>query len=147
METKLTAKQERFITEYLIDLNATGAYRRAGYIAKGNAAEVNASKLLRNAKVAKMIQIAMDARAQKVGITADYVLQTIQNTIERCSQAEQVKDPDGTVSGEYKFDSSAVLKGCELLGKHLKLFTDKTEITGKDGGPIEQNLSVEFINP
>jgi hypothetical protein len=25
----------------------------------------------------------------------------------------------------------------ELLGRHLKLFTDKTELTGKDGGPID----------
>jgi hypothetical protein len=40
-------------------------------------------------------------------------------------------------SGEYKFEHNGVLKGCELLGKHLKLFTEKTEITGKDGGPIE----------
>jgi len=30
-------------------------------------------------------------------------------------------------TGEWKFEHRGVLKGCELLGKHLKLFTDKVE--------------------
>lgn len=34
----------------------------------------------------------------------------------------------------------------ELLGKHLKLFTDKTEVTGKDGAPIEEKLTVTFVH-
>lgn len=133
----LTPKQKRFAEEYLIDLNATAAYKRAGYSANGTTAEVNASRLLGNAKVAQYVQSAMDKRSEDLGIDAKYVLTTIRNTIERCSQAEQVTEKDGTVSGEYRFDASAVLKGAELLGKHLKMFTDKTEHTGKDGGPME----------
>lgn len=35
----LTLKQQRFVEEMLVDLNATAAYRRAGYAARGNAAE------------------------------------------------------------------------------------------------------------
>lgn len=35
----------------------------------------------------------------------------------------------------------------ELLGKHLKLFTDKTELTGVDGGPIQENITVTFVRP
>jgi phage terminase small subunit len=127
----MNAKQKRFAEEYLIDLNATAAYKRAGYTAKGASSDVNASKLLRNPKVAAFIQSAMDKRSEDLGIDAKYVLQTIKNTIERCSQAEQIKGPDGTVSGEYKFDSTAVLKGAELLGKHLKMFTDKAEVEHK----------------
>ncbi len=46
----LTAKQKTFVNEYLVDLNATAAYKRAGYTVRGNAAEANASRLLRNAK-------------------------------------------------------------------------------------------------
>jgi len=130
---ELTAKQRRFADEYLIDLNATAAYKRAGYVGKGNTAEVCASQLLSNPKVAGYVQLAMDKRSDDLGIDARYVLQTIKDTIERCSQAAQVVGKDGEVSGEYKFDSAAVLKGAELLGKHLKMFTDKTELSGVVG--------------
>jgi phage terminase small subunit len=42
----LTCKQDEFVRHYLVDLNATAAYRRAGYGARGNSAEVNAARLL-----------------------------------------------------------------------------------------------------
>jgi phage terminase small subunit len=128
-DKQLSGKQRRFAEEYLIDLNGTQAAIRAGYSAK--TANEQASRLLANVNVAAFVQAAMDKRSEDLGIDAKYVLQTIKNTIERCSQAEQVKAADGTVSGEYKFDSTAVLKGAELLGKHLKMFTDKAEVEHK----------------
>ena len=153
--SELTAKQQRFVDEYLIDLNATAAYKRAGYTAEGNSAEAAASRLLSNVKVAEAIQKAMDARSKKVGVDAEYVLTTIIETIERCKQAAPVLDrkgepvfvttPTGSVAPAYTFEATAVLKGAELLGKHLKMFTDKTELTGKDGGPVETVTRVELV--
>lgn len=128
--TTLNARQQRFVEEYLVDLNATAAYKRAGYTAKGNAAEASASQLLSNPKVQQAVQAAMNKRSERVEVTQDYVLKTIVDTIERCKQAEPVRGKDGDETGEYKFDANAVLKGAELLGKHLKLFTDKTELSG-----------------
>lgn len=145
--SKLTAKQLAFCREYLIDLNATAAYKRAGYIAKGNGAEVNAFKLLRNTKVAEMIQAAMDDRSKRVEIEADYVLRTIVDTVERCRQAEQVMEFNHQTkkmepTGEWKFDASNVLKGCELLGRHKKLFTDVREHK-MDGVTVSIGLKCE----
>ncbi len=132
---KLTPKQRCFVEEYPVDLNATQAAIRAGYSAK--TAKQQGARLLTNVDVAAAIQAAMDARSERTGITQDYVLSTIQETIERCSQAEPVLDrkgapvhvdtPDGMTVPAYTFDSNAVLRGCELLGRHLKLFTDKVE--------------------
>lgn len=70
----LSARQQRFVDEYMIDLNASAAYQRAGYVAQGNAAEANASRLIRNAKVAIAINEAKLAQSQRTHITADRVL-------------------------------------------------------------------------
>ncbi|WP_186276552.1 terminase small subunit [Burkholderia gladioli] len=72
---KLTPKQQAFVGEYLIDLNATAAYKRAGYAAKGHAAETNAARLLSKAEVQAAIASAMAARGERTRMTADHVLQ------------------------------------------------------------------------
>lgn len=74
LSDRLTPKQRRFVQEYLIDLNATGAYKRAGYKGHGNVAEVNAHRLLRHAKVAAAVQVAQDARTERLQLTQDAVL-------------------------------------------------------------------------
>ncbi len=71
----LNDMQLRFVEEYLIDLNRTAAYKRAGYKGEGNTAYVNASRLLRNAKVGQAVRDAMDARAKRTQISQDAVLQ------------------------------------------------------------------------
>lgn len=73
---KLTAKQELFVAEYLVDLNASAAYKRAGYACKNdNVAGVEANKLLNNPKVQHRIQEAMGERGERTKITQDMVLQ------------------------------------------------------------------------
>ena len=127
----MTPKQTLFVKEYLIDLNATQAAIRAGYSEK-TAAVIGAENLAKP-YIAEAIALASKERAKKVDITAEYVLETIKNTIERCAQAEPVYDRNGNPTGEYQFDSTAVLKGSELLGKYLKLFTDKIDLSNPDG--------------
>lgn len=112
--SNLTPKQRRFVEEYLKDLNGTQAAIRAGYSAK--TANEQSSQLLAKLNVKEAVQLRMDKRSKRVEITADYVLGTIQSTVETCKDI-----------GEHP----AVLKGCELLGRHLKLFTDKVEHSGK----------------
>lgn len=72
---KLTAKQKRFVDEYLIDLNATRAYKSAGYsVTSDNAAGVEGHKLLRNPKIKTSIDERMKAREKRTEITQDKVL-------------------------------------------------------------------------
>lgn len=70
----LSAKQQAFVREYLIDMNATAAYKRAGYKGEGKTAENNASRMLGNAGVQKAIQEALTARAARTELKADDVL-------------------------------------------------------------------------
>lgn len=72
---KLTAKQQAFVREYLIDLNATQAAIRAGYSAK--TAEQQGSRLLRNAEVQRAVSEGQKERSEKTGITAQWVLERL----------------------------------------------------------------------
>lgn len=124
----LSPKQKMFVREYLVDRNASRAAVAAGYSEKS--AKVTGCRLLTNANVQAAIDDKTQRRMEKLDISADYVLQTIAETVERCRQGVPVLTKEGVETGEWQFDSFAVLKGCELLGKHQKLFTDKVEHSG-----------------
>lgn len=127
----LTAKQERFIAEYMIDLNATQAAIRAGYSPK--TATEQASRLLTNVNVCEKVEDEQKKRAGKCGLDAEWVLRRLKDISDRCMQAEPVLIREGNKwveSGEYSFDSSGANKATELIGKHLSMFTDKIDVSG-----------------
>ncbi len=68
----LTLKQARFVEEYLLDLNGKQAAIRVGYSSK--TAEVQASRLLKNAKVQEALEAAIRARSKRTEVTADRVV-------------------------------------------------------------------------
>ncbi len=47
-------------------------------------------------------------------------------------QEQQAKDDEGNPSGEFQFKENGALKAQELLGRHLKMFTDKVEFDVPD---------------
>ena len=108
--TKLTAKQEAFCKEYLIDLNATQAAIRAGY--SESAARQQASENMAKPYILEYIQKSMDKRSAETQITAEWVLKGIKDT---------------TIKAVADDNHAMAFKGYELAGKHLKLFTDRIE--------------------
>lgn len=72
----LTAKQQRFVEEYLVDLNATAAYKRAGYKAKTDTvARVEGARLLAKPSIAEAIQTARSRLSRQLEIKAAAVLE------------------------------------------------------------------------
>lgn len=130
MTRQLTPKQQLFCEEYLCSLNATQAAIKAEYSEK--TAEQLGYQLLQKTSVQKYIRQHKQDRANRTEITQDYVLKTIYETVERCRQVSpvlgkdgkqvMVETPDGQELPAYVFDAKNVLKGCELLGKHLGIF-------------------------
>ena len=73
MAVRLTDRQQRFVAEYLIDLNATQAAIRAGYSKK--TADRIGPELLGKTCVSEAIQAAKAARSKRTEITQDRVLE------------------------------------------------------------------------
>ncbi len=75
---KLTEKQKLFADEYLIDLNATRAYKEIYKSCKKDETDrVNGSKLLTNTNVARYIDKRMRDREKRTEITQDMVLREL----------------------------------------------------------------------
>ncbi|WP_249871627.1 terminase small subunit [Oceanobacillus saliphilus] len=105
---KLTAKQELFCHEYIVDLNATQAAIRAGYSER--TARVTASKLLAKANISARVKELKDKRAEKLELDAYWVLKRLKDISDRSMQAEPVLEFDRASeemieTGEYQFDS------------------------------------------
>ncbi len=120
----LTPKQEAFVSEYLVDLNATAAAERAGYEHPNK----QGPRLLVNVGVAAAIEKGQARRSERTEITQDYVLTAIKETMEQRKGTGEHSNPN------------AVLKGAELLGRHLAMFTDKKTVTHHDGDRLDAVL-------
>ena len=149
----LTPKQKICADEYLIDLNATRAYKVAyPSVKKDEAAAAAGARLLRNVKVAEHIQKKMDERAQRTEITQDMVLQelakigfadvtdfvTIEEGYVKVKSTNQMpRDKLGVIAGikegangiEIKLNDKE--KALELIGRHLGMFKDRMELSGE----------------
>lgn len=106
----LTPKQQRFVDEYLIDLNASAAALRAGYSPRRNS-EIG-WQLLQKTTVQAAIQSRMDERAKRTAINQDYVLGEIKAVYDN---AIRVMDDD-------MVDRKSALKALEMMAKHVGLF-------------------------
>lgn len=135
----LTPKQQRFVEEYLLDLNATQAAIRAGYAAAN--ADVTGPRLLGNVGIAAAVEKARAARSEEAQIDAAYVLRQAVKLHERCMQeispltdrkGEQVKDDEGNPL--FVFNATGAAKALELVGKHVgvQAFQENVNHTGLD---------------
>ena len=141
---KLTAKQQRFCDEYLIDLNATQAAIRAGY--SSNYANTNASKLLQITTVKEFIKKRMDEKEKKLIADQDEVLRYLTSVLRGESQStEIVVEGCGDGCSEARTilkepSEKDRLKAAELLGKRYGLYTDRVE-TEVD---MELNINIDY---
>lgn len=124
----LTPKQSAFCREYLVDLNGTQAAIRAGYSPK--TANEQAARLLANVSVRSHVQKLMDERVERVARSADDVLRDL-HKIKEVNMRE-------TDDGEM-VNSAAALKALELEGRHIGMWVDKVEHSGKIG--LEQLIA------
>lgn len=168
-------KEVIFAKEYIIDLNATRAAKAAGYSPRS--AHVIGHKLLKKDKVRRLIQEEMNKRCGRLEVTADHVLQELariafldpRQLFDEDGDLKPISElDDDTAAALASFEIKENFKGrgkwqfdfltkkvklvdkkgtLELLGKHLKLFTDKHEHAGPNGEPLQTGQSTVIVLP
>lgn len=160
---KLTAKQKRFIEEYLFDLNATQAAIRAGYSV--DSAYSIGNENLKKPEIKSSIDKAIAERSRRTGINTDRVLRelgkiafmnpadvinldtaTVKEEATRedtaCIQSIKIKTiptEDGDIT-EREIKTYDKLKALELCGKHLGMWTERIDLSGSMGVQIVDDI-------
>lgn len=152
---ELTDKQRKFVSEYLVDLNATQAAIRAGYSER--TAKSQGQRLLTNVDVSAALAAAQAEREQRTEITQDRVVSELAKiafgsardvmewgpsgvmlknsddlTDDQAAGVAEVSESTTKDGGSLKLKRHDKVKALELLGRHLGMFTDKvkSEISG-----------------
>lgn len=143
----MTDNQRKFCDEYLIDCNATRAYKAAYPRIKNDAVAAQAgSRMLRNVKVKNYIEQRLAEMSSAKIASAEEVIQYLTSVMRGESDSEVVVvtgDGDGYSSAERvkkNPDEKERLKAAELLGKRYGLFTDKVSVAGTTKVTIVDDL-------
>lgn len=128
LKAALSPRMRAFCEEYMVDFAGGPACIRAGYSVKWP--DQQAHQLMRNPGVRAYIDHLTRSKEAKItAINPDYVIQRV----------TQIINAEGAKHGD-------MLRGLELLARHLGMFVDRTEITGKDGGAIKHEQVAEDTN-
>ncbi len=162
---KITPKQAAFCAEYMIDLNGCQAAIRAGYSKKTAQEQASRmlSNVKVQAEVSRLLQERADRVEITADTVLREILQVARADIGQAfnkdgslkalhDMPEQTRRAIAGVDVFEEFDGRGSeraqigwtkkirfwdkVRALELLGRHLKLFSDKIELTGKDGGPL-----------
>lgn len=130
----LTIKQEAFALAYVETGNASEAYRQAYDAAGMKPASINrkAKELMDNGKIAARVEQLQSKAVERHEITLDDLIRELEEARVAASTSE-------------KPQAAAMVAATMGKAKLLGLVTDKQELAGKDGGPIQQILSVRFV--
>lgn len=143
----MTEKQRLFADEYLIDLNATRAYR-AVYknIKNDGVARRNGSRLLTNADIKKYIDDRLEEIHNEKTADAQEVMEYLTAVLRGESTSEEIV-VEGLGDGmseartmEKRPSEKDRLKAAELLGKRFGLYTDKVEMDAN----MDLNITVDY---
>ena len=117
----LSNRQKQFVLEYPIDCNATQAAIRAGYSV--HTANEQAARLLAKVSIREAINAVLDKRAEKTALTSESVIQSLLRIRDAAQKEKKYSD---------------AIRANELLGKHLKMFSDRPEYSAN----ANHNISV-----
>ena len=117
MSKRLSKRERQFVAEYLVDMVGSDAMRRCGYT--GKRPDDAAYKMLQRSHVKEAIDQGAEEGNLRAGVRREKVIRTL-----------------ASIAYDESHKGADRVRALELMGKYLALFTDKHEVTGKDGGPL-----------
>lgn len=139
----LNPKQQRFVVEYLVDLNATQAAIRAGYSPK--TAGVQAFDLLKKPEIAAAIERQRNVHAKSTGLTVERVLQEAMRLA--FFDIRKLADSEGNPIpiGELDDDTAAAIQGLELATERVRGGEDGAETVVRKYKIADKNAALERL--
>lgn len=143
----LTAKQKRFVREWLVDMNGTRAAVRAGYSEKS--AANTASRLMKDPDVQAYRNELLKAKFDELGITRHSLAVEVYEMMQKCkggtphmvwNSDTKTYEPDGT----WEQNEKGLYKGAELLSRLLDKMDGAAEDEGTDYETMLTGGSREF---
>lgn len=137
----LPAAEHNFCHYLIADpqMNVTQAYLKLNPNIKPKSASMAGAKFLKKPEIRDYIGKLLADREKRMEMDEDWVILNLRNIHDRCMQfegfyANEPFDEEGNpVDPIYvKFDASGALKALELIGKHMKMFSDKTDSTATE---------------
>ena len=131
----MTDKQRKFAVEYLVDCNATRAYKAAYPRVKNDVvAATNGGRLLRNAEIKAYIEKKLEEISSAKTADAKEVMEYL-TSVMRGDSESTICVVENTGNGYSKAklipkppDEKERLKAAELIGKRFGLYTDKLDV-------------------
>lgn len=128
----MTPKQRLFADEYITNKgNATDAARKAGY----KQPKASGLENLEKPTIQKYIKSRTEPVLEELKITGDDVIREISNIgFGRVQEGYSKKinlitnEVESEMKYEHTADTENRLRALEILGRHLQLFTDKSEV-------------------
>jgi len=147
----LTEKREAYCQKFVELGDMSEAYREAYPKSrkwKDRSVNVEASKLHKNTNVLLRVKELQDEAKKRSEVTVDKKKAWLVQVVEQSLRQVEVTDNEGTGIGEFKFDGGTVVRAINELNKmdgdHSAV---KSELTGKNGKPIETKSNVLVFNP
>ena len=131
-DRKLNTRQSQFVVEYLVDGNATQAAIRAGYSEK--TAYAQGSRLLKSVEVQKSIERSRRKALEKAEVTREWILTRLVENLNNCLDKDS-----------HTYNPSAANKAIELLGREHKMFIERKELAGANGGPLQHEVTSKDV--
>ena len=139
----LNPKQERFVAEYLVDLNATQAAIRAGYSPK--TAKEQGARLLTNVHIQKAVQERRQQHQANTGLTVERVLLEAMRLA--FFDIRKLTDADGNPIpiNQLDDDTAAAIQGLELATERVRGDDEGAETVVRKYKIADKNAAVERL--
>src|SRR5664279_2336855 len=123
-------RHEHFASLVAAGETPTRAYLSAGYSPKG--AATSALRLRKNteicARIAELSTAVAERSVERAAVDRAWVLAHLKENVARAMQAIPVKDAEGNVIGDYKWEGAVANRGLELIGKELGMFRERVDM-------------------